>query len=253
MDLCFECTQCGACCHGLRLTLSADEAITWAENGHVVEILTEVLPTQPADDGQDAQARYDMARSFPALSGTMPIRIAVVLVAFHEGACPHLQPDMRCGNYPNRPRICRIYPLESRPFARLLPERKLCPPEAWNADRPLLLKGDRIADIGQAAIVADHRRTLIEDVPVVADACAALGINAAAFSGEGFAAHHPAGPALAAALRRAKTAAGNGPAPQQWTIATNREATRSMLTEAGCTAALTRRGETYLGSFADAF
>ncbi|MFM9936726.1 MAG: YkgJ family cysteine cluster protein [Novosphingobium sp.] len=251
MSLCFECTQCGKCCHGLRLTLAVDEAITWAENGHVVQILTEALPAPLAEASADSQAEYDIARSFPAMSGAMPIRIAAVLVAFHEGACPYLQSDMRCGNYADRPRICRIYPLESRPFSRMSPERRLCPPEAWTSDRPLLLNGDRIADTNLMDIVADHRRTLIDDVPVVAAACAALGIASAAFSNEGLAAHHPVGSVLAAALRQAKIDCDDNQELKHWTIVTNREVTRSMLAEAGCTTSLTSQGEGYLGSFPD--
>lgn len=251
MDLRFECTQCGKCCHGLRLTLSVDEAIAWTGNGHVVQILTEAFPDCPDDGREDSRAAYDRARSFPAISGEMPIRIAAALVAFHEGACPHLRTDMRCGNYAARPRICRIYPLESRPFTNVSPERRLCPPEAWASHHPQLLQGDHIADVASADIVADHRRTLMEDVPVVAAACAALGISAAAFANEGLAVHQPDGRVLAAELRQAKTACINGQELRQWTIATNREGTRSMLAEAGCTASITYRGESYLGSFPD--
>lgn len=251
MNLCFDCTQCGKCCHGLRLTLCVDEAITWAENGHVVQILTEALPLPLAKAQANSPEEYERARSFPATSGTMPIRIAAILVAFHEGACPHLQPDMRCGNYADRPRICRIYPLESRPFTPVSPERRLCPPEAWTPDRPVLMNDDHIADEQMVNIVADHRRTLLADVGVVAAACAALGIASAAFANEGLAVHQPDGADLAAALRQAKIACGDGQGAAPWTIVTNREGTRSMLAEAGCTAALTRHGESYLGSFPD--
>lgn len=251
MDLHFECTQCGKCCHGLRLTLSVDEAIAWADNGHGVQVLTEALPYHAGFVGENAQASYDKARSFPAVSGEMPLRIAAVLVAFHENACPHLRPDMRCGNYPARPRICRIYPLESRPFMNLSPERRLCPPEAWASSHPRLLRGEHIADPASAKIVADHRRTLTDDVPVVAAACAALNISTAAFASEGFAVHQPDGRSLSAELKRAKRAQIDRQTPKQWAIVTNRESTRSLLVEAGCVASATRRGKSYLGSFPD--
>lgn len=251
MDLHFECTQCGKCCHGLRLTLSVDEAIAWADNGHCVQILTEALPCHAGDAGDNAQAGYDKARSFPAVSGEMPLRIAAVLVAFHENACPHLQPDMRCGNYAARPRICRIYPLESRPFMKVSPERKLCPAEAWASSHPRLLGGDDIADLVSAKIVADHRRVLTDDVPVVAAACEALKISEAAFANEGFAVHQPDAQCLSAELKRAKSAQIDGQTPRPWTIVTNRGSTRSLLIEAGCVASATRRGKGYLGSFPD--
>ena len=251
MDLHFECTQCGKCCHGLRLTLSVDEAIAWAGNGHCVQILTEALPCHAGDAGDTALAGYDKARSFPAVSGEMPLRIAAVLVAFHENACPHLRPDMRCGNYAARPRICRIYPLESRPFMNVSPERRLCPPEAWASSHPRLLRGDTIADLDSAKIVAEHRRTLTDDVAVVAAACAALNISEAAFANEGFAVHQPTGRCLSAELKRAKNAQGNTQTLKPWTIVTNRESTRSLLVEAGCITSTTRRGKNYLGSFPD--
>src|SRR3546814_8575294 len=52
---------------------------------------------------------------------------------------------MRCGNYAERPRICRIYPLEARPFIDLRPESKLCPPEAWAPQFPVLERDGKIA------------------------------------------------------------------------------------------------------------
>lgn len=116
MSIHFECTQCGRCCHGLRLTLSVDEATAWAGNGDTVQILTEALPLSQGNADEESHNEYEKARSFPATSGEATIRIAAILVAFHPGPCPHLRPDMRCGNYSARPRICRIYPLESRPL-----------------------------------------------------------------------------------------------------------------------------------------
>ena len=53
------------------------------------------------------------------------------------------------------------------------------------------MDGDLIADLQGANIVAEHRRALVDDVPVVSAACATLGITTAAFANEGLAVHVP--------------------------------------------------------------
>jgi hypothetical protein len=235
----------------LRLTLSVDEAIVWAEGGHTVQVLTEALPLPEAGANETAQTAYDLARSFPAKSGDVTLRIAVLLVAYHSGPCPHLRSDMRCGNYAARPRICRIYPLESRPFINLSPERRLCPPEAWTPDRPLLVLDDLVVDVEGSGIVDEHRRALLDDVPIVSAACAELGVTSAAFAGEGLAVHTPEPLALAASLRNAKSSSDARSKVEQWTVATNRATTMALLANAGCKAILTPKGDEYLGSFPD--
>lgn len=251
MDIHFECTQCGKCCHGLRLTLSVDEAIAWAEHGGTVQVLTEALPWSEGHAEADAQAEYQRARSFPATSGEAMIRIAAILVAFHPGPCPHLRSDMRCGNYAARPRICRIYPLQSRPFMSLSVERRLCPPDAWTSEHPLLMVGDMIADPESAEIVAEHRQALVDDVRVVSASCSVLGITDAAFANEGLAVHTPGASAIVAALRSAKDAPSIAPRLNNWTVVTNRRSTLAILDAAGCTASLIPRGDDYLGSLSD--
>jgi Predicted Fe-S-cluster oxidoreductase len=251
MNLHFDCTQCGKCCQGLRLTLSVDEAIVWAGRGHTVQLLVEALPWPPAPNDDPARALHDENRSFPAMSGSISLRVAVVLAAHHEGGCPHLQPDLRCGNYEERPRICRIYPLESKPFTPVSPARRLCPPEAWTPDRPLLMHGETIADAGAAQIVADHRSTIIADTPRVALACETLGTDRAAFANEGLAVHQPSPAALTEALREARDVTLRNVSERSWTIVSNRRSTLSLLQDAGCEARLIRRGADYLGSFED--
>lgn len=249
MTIHFDCTQCGKCCHNLRLTLSVDEAIVWAERGHSVQLLAEALPwfSEPAAD--DAAALYDRDRTFPATSGAVPFRVAVTAVAHHDGPCPHLQPDMRCGNYAERPRTCRIYPLARRPFSAVNPATRLCPPEAWAPEFPVLEQDGQIADPEAAAIVAEHRRIAVAEVPLFAAVSHALGLSSAAFANEGLAVHAVEPATLAKALRTAREAA---PAePCAWTVATNRRSTLTMLTDAGCEAVLVRQGAGYLGSFPD--
>lgn len=251
MTIHFDCTQCGKCCQDLRLTLSVDEAIVWAGRGHEVQLLTEALPWAGEPDPADARARYQRDRSFAVMSGAAPFRISVVPVAYHAGPCPHLQPDMRCSNYAERPRICRIHPLEARPFIPLRPENRHCPPEAWAPEFPVLERNGEIADPEAARIVTEHRQAAADDVPVLAAACAALGLSTAAFANEGFAVHAIAPLTLAEALRAARDAAPLPDDPQPWTIVTNRRSTWTMLTDAECEAALVQQGAGYLGSFPD--
>lgn len=248
MTVHFSCTQCGKCCHDLRLTLSAAEAAEWAANGHTVQILSEALPAVPsAVSGDD----FNTGRSFSARSGDMPIRIAATLVAYHDGACPHLLPDMRCGNYAARPRICRIYPLDRLAGVRFDPRAKVCPPEAWLEDHPPLIDGARIFDPEAVAVLAAHRETARREVALMDALCRKLGIGSAAFAGEGLAVHTPEPAVLVGVLE--ELASGFAPAegPASWTIVTNRAATFAMLAGAGCEAAMVTRGASYLGSFAD--
>ncbi|MCJ2187850.1 YkgJ family cysteine cluster protein [Novosphingobium beihaiensis] len=251
MTVHFDCTQCGKCCHNLRLTLSVDEAIVWAGRGHTVQLLAEALPWVSEPDPADPQALHQRDRSFPAISGSVPFRIAVTLVAYHNGPCPHLLPDMRCGNYAGRPRICRIYPLESRPFTAMSPENRLCPPEAWASELPVLERDGAIADPEAARIVADHRQAVLAGVPVLAKACEALGLSSAAFANEGLAVHMPEPLVLSETLRGARDGGEEPAEARPWTLVTNRRPTLTMLTDAGCDAALIRQGPGYLGSFPD--
>ncbi|MFA5966472.1 MAG: YkgJ family cysteine cluster protein [Sphingomonas sp.] len=245
----FACTQCGKCCHDLRLTLSLDEAITWAGNGHQVQLLCEAIPW-PRDP---LPGEYELANrrdaSFAVEIGGMPFRIHVTLVAFHEGACPHLQPDMRCGNYAHRPRICRIYPLESRPFTPLDPASRRCPDEAWAIDAPVLLKDGVIADPTAQAIVNAHRQTRRRDAAALGAVCFQLGISAAAFAGEGLAVHAPDPNALANCLRQARASFAGAPGTSQWEIVTNRQATLELLHQSQCPARLATSPAEFLGSF----
>ncbi|MFX5260740.1 hypothetical protein ABTD18_19725, partial [Acinetobacter baumannii] len=80
---------------------------------------------------------------------------------------------------------------------------RLCPPEAWSSDHPLIVADGEAADAADAAIIADHRHAAIEDVPVLRALCRELGITTAAFANEGLAVHQLDPSALAAALRDA--------------------------------------------------
>ncbi|MEG3146216.1 YkgJ family cysteine cluster protein [Sphingomonas sp. RT2P30] len=247
--ICFDCTQCGRCCHDLRLTLSLDEAIVWAGNGHQVQLLCEAIPwpRDPLPDERELANRRDT--SFAVEIGGMPFRVHVMLVAYHQGACPHLQPDMRCGNYAERPRICRIYPLESRPFTPMDPVSRRCPDEAWAGEAPVLLENGVIADPAAQTIVAAHRQARIDDTAALEVACAQFGISDAAFAGEGMAVHTPDPAKLVKILGEARESSAALPGVGHWEIVTNRQATVELLREAQCPARLVSSATAFLGSF----
>lgn len=249
MNVHFDCTKCGKCCHDLKLPLSVDEAIAWTERGHPVHLLAEALPWLGEPSADDARAIHDRDRTFTATSGDIPVRIGVMLVAWHQGPCPYLLPDNRCGQYEERPRVCRIYPLPTRPFEALDIAKRLCPPEAWTHDLPVLMADDIVADAQSARIVDDHRRSVIDDVMALNAVCDRLGWSQAGFANEGFAVLAPDAADLATALRHARDHA--VPAPRSWTILTNRTSTLCMLQSAGCDTALISKGADYLGSFSD--
>ncbi|OYX60488.1 MAG: hypothetical protein B7Y89_16225 [Novosphingobium sp. 32-60-15] len=250
MEIAFDCTQCGRCCHNLRLTLSVAEARVWAARGHQVDLLAEGWPWPDAEiHPDDAVAQWRLATSFPVTVGDVPFRVNLRLVARHDGACPHLLPDMRCGNYEARPRICGIYPLESRPFEAMEPARRLCPPEAWDAGLPVLERDGVPADAGAAAIVEAHRAAMIADVAVKERLVRAIGWAEMAMAGEGLAVREIAPDALVAALDAVERGCVVEALP--WSIVTNRETTRAILAELECPARLVVAGDGFLAAFGD--
>ncbi|WBO23582.1 YkgJ family cysteine cluster protein [Sphingomonas abietis] len=250
-DLHFDCTMCGQCCHGLRLPLSLAEARLWLDKGGTVQLMCEAhpWPEEPADG--DALGHYRRARTFAAQSGGLPVRIMVTLVAAFAGPCPFLLPDMRCGNYAERPRVCRIYPAEMNPFAVLKPAGKACPPEAWNDANPLLARNGEAVAPETVAIVAAARATSIEDGRAKERLCADLGIAVAALGNEGYVAHSPNPAALRAALAGLENA--RPFRSVAWTVASNRSATIAMLEAAGAQSLLAADGDAgasdYIGFF----
>ena len=123
----FGCTACGRCCHDLRLRLSIDEALRWLDRGGAVEIWCDALPAA-ADFATPDMADYRES-AFAGRSGSLDIVVGLLIVASFTGPCPNLLPDMRCGDYAERPNICRIYPAETLPGRAPHPTDKRCPPD----------------------------------------------------------------------------------------------------------------------------
>ena len=251
MDIRFDCTQCGKCCHDLRLPLSVDEAIVWAGRGHAVQLLCDAQPILSETPPDEMVARYRYERSFPARSGDLAVRVNVILVATHAGPCPHLRPDMLCGNYEERPRVCRIYPAEIVPEVALDPNNKGCPPEAWADEQPVYLRGGAVVQDETRRLIEEHRAVTHDDVPVKAAACALLGISRAALQNEGYAVHAPSPATLVAALQAARLAQTDADPAPAWSIATNRQPTMQMLRDADAEPSLCNAGADYLGFFPD--
>jgi len=233
MDLHFECTQCGKCCRDLKLPLTVPEALEWLRAGHEVQLLCDAMPWPREPDPSDLKAAHRRRRSFAALSGSMPTRVVTILAANLAGACPNLQPDLRCGIYERRPLVCRIYPAEINPFTGLDPGNKGCPPEAWTVNHPLLLRDGRVVDDVIRRDIQKSRDTDANDAAVKRWLCAALNLNWAALADEGFVVYSPERRVLLAALDRAVTdnfvALNDAP----WQFASNRADTVDSLVGRG--------------------
>ena len=233
MDIRFGCTQCGACCRGHKLPLTVGEAIGWLNDGHPVQILCDAMPwtEEPAPD--DLRAAHRRRRSFPTLSGAVPVRVIAILVADLGPACPNLQPDLRCAIHARRPLVCRVYPAEINPFVTLSAANKLCPAEAWSTSQPPLQVDGRIVDTQVASDILASRNTDAAEVQVKARLCAALRIDHAALANEGFAVYEPEPAALLAALVAAAAAPDTDVPRTAWHIGSNRAATVSALNDIG--------------------
>jgi Fe-S-cluster containining protein len=227
MDINFDCTMCGNCCHNLRLPLTVSESIAWLRRGDKVQLFVEAIPWPEEPPPDNLIAAHKRRRSFPATSGSLPIRVVVVIVAAFDGPCPNLLDDMRCGVYEKRPLVCRIYPAEINPFIELDVGQKACPPEAWNdAGAPLLREG-KIVDSQIAALIAESRATDAAEVEAKAALCHALGIDSAALSNEGFVVHTPDQSSLLSALESVRTV--TAASPGSWRFVSNRHATADAL------------------------
>ncbi len=189
----FNCTACGQCCHNLKLPLGLAEAVDWLHRGGQVQLICEAIPWVTEPDATDVVAAHKRSISFAAMSGQLPIRVLVYLVAAFDGPCPHLGAQHMCGVYAHRPLTCRIYPAEVNPFVATNPALKACPPDAWQGAIPLM------TDTLHADVQAFRQRARAE-VGRKAWVCAELGVHASAISNQGYAIHTPDPAQLLAAL-----------------------------------------------------
>ncbi len=228
MTLHFKCTQCTKCCRDTNVPLTVSEAIGWLNRGHGVQVLCEASPWPEAMDA-DPSALHFKRRSFAAMSGSMPTRVVVMLVANVIGACPNLLADGRCGIYEDRPLVCRIYPAEINPMIALEPGNRACPPEAWAADLPVLQHEEGLMSESTRRDIASSRAADAHDAEVKSRLCLALKLNVAALVHEAILAYSPAADALLSGLILASA---NGCAPAgatSWNFVSDQPETRTAL------------------------
>lgn len=225
MDIDFRCVQCGNCCRDLRLPLSVGEAVRWLNDGHPVQVLCEAIPWPEEPPSSNAYAAFKRERSFFAMSGGLPVRVLVTLAAPLGARCPNLLENNSCGIYERRPSACRIYPAESNPFFELVPERKLCPPEAWQAGAAPLMRNAIYADQELRLLIQKRLEQAITDVSSQEMLCAELGIHVAAMAGEGYAAHTPDKAQLLGALLKIGEVKHSQPSVQDWDFVSDRSET----------------------------
>lgn len=256
MDIDFDCVECGKCCHDLKLPLTISEAMDWLVDGHNVEVICEAIPWAEEPPATDLRAAHKRRRSFAAFSGSLPVRVVVVLAASFKGACPNLLPNMRCGIYARRPLVCRIYPAEISPFIQLQPAEKACPPESWSANRSPLLRQGAIVDSHVLANIHASRETDLRDVRGKELLCASLQLNEAAVANEGFVLHTPEAAELLRALRQFAGAEGQPEGSGGWQFASNKRGTVNELEAIGALCAFAnghaRPGFEYLGFHTEA-
>jgi Fe-S-cluster containining protein len=231
-DVHFTCNGCGKCCHDLRLPVGIEEALSWMARGGEVQVLVSAAPwvREPAPD--DAVARYKRERTFLARTAGVPIRVSALLVAAFDGACPFLLPNMLCGGYEERPRVCRIFPAEVNPRSLISPAGKPCPPEVWTEDNELFAQDNIAVGHENQALIASVRQSTIDEVAAKERLCAVLGVDIAAIEGEGYAIYKPGAAALQVALAEDVAVA----EPTVWRIVSDRKRSLDVLGPSGVAA-----------------
>ena len=92
-SLCDKCFAPGTCCKRLRLSKGGDEVTFWDDEPEAVQTFL---------DGQ--KAPFEVIETL----GPWPDEAGRLYSAKTFG-CPKLLPNGRCGDYENRPEICRIF------------------------------------------------------------------------------------------------------------------------------------------------
>jgi Fe-S-cluster containining protein len=230
--------------------LTVAEAIKWLHRGDEVQVLCEASPWPETLDSEPRAAHFKR-RSFAVMSGAMPTRVVVMLVANIVGACPNLLSDLRCGIYEDRPLVCRIYPAEINPLIALKRENKACPPEAWAQDQPLLQQGSVLTDRQISSDIEMSRAADVIDAAVKRRLCLALNLAHTALVHEAVLVYSPTAQTLLSALAFA-TAADLRPEPAaEWRFVSDQQETLETLAKSGGTALHLREAEAasfqYLG------
>lgn len=250
MDIHFGCTQCGKCCRDTKVPLTVAEAIKWLKRGDEVQLLCEASPWPAALDGESRAAHF-RRRSFAVMSGAMPARVVVMLVANIVGACPNLLSNMRCGIYEDRPLVCRIYPAEINPFVALKRQNKACPPEAWAGEQPLLQREEVLSDNVVSRNIEMSRAADILAASVKNRLCLALNLMHTALVHEAVLVYSPTAKRLLSALAFAIATDSDQETVPQWRFVSDQPKTLETLAASGVIALHVREAESasfqYLG------
>jgi hypothetical protein len=213
--------------------LSLGEAAEWIRGSGDVQLFCEAIPWPQEPDPRNLQAQHKRRRSFAAVSGDLPIRVAVSVVASFDGPCPYLLPDMRCGAYEVRPLVCRIYPAEVNPFIGFDPASKACPPEAWATHQPVFMIAGQPLEPATVLASNQFRANDYREAPARAKLCSLLRISTASLANEGFVIHSVEREVMLDALSRIKTEAEEDSGLANWAFVTNRTGTHETLLEIG--------------------
>jgi Fe-S-cluster containining protein len=232
MEMHFNCTRCGKCCRDTKIPLTVAEAINWLKRGDEVQLLCEASPWPEALDGEPRAAHFKR-RSFAVMSGSMPTRVVVMLVANVVGACPNLLADQRCGIYEDRPLVCRIYPAEINPFVTLKPENKACPPEAWSRDQPVLQIGGVLMDDVIRQDIDMSRAADVLDADLKSRLCLALNVVDTALVHEAVLVYSPTAETLLSALSIALSTSPCQEPATQWRFVSDQPETIANLAKSG--------------------
>jgi Fe-S-cluster containining protein len=251
MDIHFGCTQCGKCCRDTKVPLTVEEARKWLNRGAEVQLLCEASPWPDALDSEPRAVHFKR-RSFAVMSGSMPTRVVVMLVANVVGACPNLLPNLRCGIYEDRPLVCRIYPAEINPFVALARENKGCPPEAWTQDHPLLQRQGVLMDDVTSRHIEMSRAADVLDADLKSRLCLALNLAHAALVHEAVLVYSPTAQTLLSALALATAADSPREPMASWRFVSDQQESLETLEKSGGIAVHLRDAEAasfqYLGS-----
>src|SRR6202021_106315 len=228
----FGCTQCGKCCRDTKVPLTVAEAIKWLNRGDEVQLLCEASPWPEALDGEPRAAHFK-GGPFARMSGSMPPRVVVMLVANVVGACPNLLADQRCGIYEDRPLVCRIYPAEINPFVALKPDNKACPPEAWSRDQPVLQIGGVLMDDVIRQDIDMSRAADVLDADLKSRLCLALNVVDTALVHEAVLVYSPTAETLLSALSVALSTNPCQAPAVQWRFVSDQPGTIANLAKSG--------------------
>jgi len=232
VDIHFNCTQCSKCCRDTKVPLTVREAVNWLERGGQVQLLCEASPWPETLDSEPRAAHFKR-RSFAVMSGSMPTRVVVMLVANVVGACPNLLADNRCGIYEDRPLVCRIYPAEINPFVALEPGKKACPPEAWSRDQPVLQRGGALMDDVTRQNIELSRAADALDADLKRRLCRALNVADTALVHEAVLVYSPTAETLLSALSAVIAADECRQPAAQWRFVSDQPETVENLAKSG--------------------